>query len=109
MDRRRKPRVTALLPARVWGMDAFSLPFMQVVTLKNVSDGGAVVQGMQRRVRPGEVLELQVGEEKASFRVVWVGRPGGRGEGEIGLQRMSAQPHIREIELYSCACAVGQG
>jgi PilZ domain len=109
MDRRRKPRVTALLPARVWGVDAFCQPFMQVVTVKNISDGGAVIQGMQRRVRPGEVLELQVGEEKAPFRVVWVGRPGGRGEGEIGLQGLPTQSNIREMELYSCACAAGQG
>jgi hypothetical protein len=109
MDRRRKPRVTALLPARVWGVDAFCLPFMQVVTVKNVSDGGTVVQGMQRRVRPGEVLELQVGEEKASFRVIWVGRQGGRGEGEIGLQRLPAQSNIQGLEMFSCACAAGQG
>jgi len=108
MDRRRKPRVTAILPARVWGVDAFSLPFMQVVTVKNVSEGGAVVQGMRRRVRAGEVLELQVGEEKASFRVVWVGRPGGRGEGELGLQRLPAQPNNWEMELCGCAAMAAQ-
>ena len=26
MDRRQNPRVTALLPVRVWGVDAFALP-----------------------------------------------------------------------------------
>jgi hypothetical protein len=108
MDRRRKPRVTALLPARVWGVDAFCLPFMQVVTVRNVSDGGAVVQGMRRRVRLGEVLELQVADEKAPFRVIWVGRPGSRGEGEIGLQRLPAQSKSWEIELSSCAALAAQ-
>jgi len=109
MDRRRKPRVTALLPARVWGVDAQSLPFMQVVTLKNISVGGAVIQGMQHRVRPGELLELQMGQEKAQFRVVWVGRAGTRTDGEVGIQFLPAQPSLWEMDLCAFAVAAGQG
>lgn len=108
MDHRQKPRVTALLPVRVWGLDAHSLPFTQDVTLKNISGGGAVLQGMLRRVRPGELLELQVGDERTQFRVVWVGLAGTRTDGEVGIQFLTAHPGIWEMDL--CACSpIGQG
>ena len=54
MDRRRKPRVTALLPVRVWGVDVYSLPFIQLARVKNISGGGAVIQGLRRQVKPGK-------------------------------------------------------
>ena len=64
MDRRRSPRVTAHLPVRVWGVDAHDLPFMQMASVKNLSGTGAVIQGMRRRVRPGDVLEVQLDQRK---------------------------------------------
>jgi len=99
MDRRRNPRVTALLPVRVWGVDAHSLPFMQMVRARNISDGGAVIQGLRRRVRPGEILEVQSDEGKAQFRVVWVGRVGSRCEGEIGIQSLPSEPDIWALDF----------
>lgn len=99
MDRRRNPRVTVLLPVQVWGVDAHSLPFTQLVTVKNFSSGGAVVQGLRRRVNPGEVLEVQTGDGKAQFRVVWVGRMGSRREGEAGLQSLPSEPQIWDLNL----------
>ena len=73
MDRRRNPRVGAFLPVRVWGVDSHWLPFMQLARVRNISAGGAVVQGMQHRVSEGTVLEVQYEDEKAQFRVIWVG------------------------------------
>ena len=76
MDRRRSPRVGAHLPVRVWGVDAHDLPFMQLASVKNLSCTGAVIHGMRRQMRPGEILEVQMDDEKAQFRVVWTGKPG---------------------------------
>lgn len=94
MDRRRNPRVTAFLPVRVWGVDAHSLPFLQQARVKNFSGGGAVIQGLCRQVKPGEILEVQSDEGKAQFRVVWVGKLGGRRDGEIGIQSLPSEPDI---------------
>ena len=99
MDRRRNPRVTVLLPVRVWGVDAHLLPFTQLVTVKSLSASGVVLRGLRRRVNPGEVLEVQTGEGKAQFRVVWVGRMGSRREGEAGLESLPSEPQILHLDI----------
>ena len=102
MDRRRSPRIATLLPVRVWGIDAHSLPFMQLATVTNISATGAVVQGIQRQLRPGEVLEVQFAGEKAEYRVAWVGNCGTPRYGEVGLERVAEQPCIWNLNLQAC-------
>jgi hypothetical protein len=109
MDRRKSPRVPALLSVCIWGVDAHALPFMQLARLKNISSGGAVIQGVCRQIRPGEILEIQVGEEKAQFRVVWVGRTGTRREGEIGVEGLSSETRPWDVNLSRCSQVVGVG
>jgi hypothetical protein len=110
MDRRRKPRVAAHLSVRVWGVDAYSLPFIELARVKNISGGGAVIQGLRRQVRPGQTLEVQSDEGKAQYRVVWVGRIGSRREGEVGVQTLPSEPdNIWEVNLERCTQVVGAG
>jgi hypothetical protein len=109
MDRRRKPRVAAHLSVRVWGVDAYSLPFIELARVKNISGGGAVIQGLRRQVRPGQTLEVQSDEGKAQYRVVWVGRTGSRRDGEVGVQTLPSEPDIWEVNLERCAPTVGVG
>src|SRR5271155_4745707 len=109
MDRRRTHRVATFLPVRVWGVDAKSQPFMQLAKVKNISDGGAVVQGLLCKVKPGEVLQVQAGEATAQFRVVWVGRGGSRRAGEIGIECLPSQPSIWDVNLTACGEFVGKG
>jgi len=109
MDRRRKHRVTAHLPVRVWGVDAKAQPFMQLARVRNISTKGALVQGMLRPVRPGEVVHVQFGEERAQFRVVWAGRKGTPAEGELGIEGLSAEPSIWDVNLVHCAEFAGKG
>jgi hypothetical protein len=109
MDRRRSPRVGAHLPVRVWGVDAHDLPFMQLASVKNLSSTGAVIHGMCRQMRPGEILEVQMDNEKAQFRVIWTGMPGTSSAGEIGLQRLASEPCIWTIALGCYSEMVAQG
>ena len=106
MDRRRNPRVKAQLPVRIWGVDAHDLPFMQLASVKNLSSSGVVVQGMRRQIKPGEILEVQLDDEKAQFRVVWTGMQGTHGAGEIGLRRLADEPFLWGVAL-GCYSEIG--
>ncbi len=109
MDRRRNSRVSARLPVRIWGVDAHDLPFMQLASVKNLSSTGAVVQGVRRQIRPGEILEVQSDEEKARFRVIWTGMQGTESAGEIGLQRLASEPYLWEVALGCYSELVAEG
>jgi hypothetical protein len=109
MDRRRNRRVAAFLTVRIWGVDARSMPFTQHAQVRNISDRGAVLQGMIRPVRAGAILHLQHEEDQAQFRVVWVGKQGTRRQGEIGVESLSSEPFIWDINLLQCAQAAGKG
>jgi hypothetical protein len=106
MDRRRHPRVAAELAVQVWGIDSFSQPFAQPGRVKNISSSGMVVSGLTSTVRVGSVLEIQHEQEKASFRVVWVGQYGTRRQGEIGLAKLASEPQLLQFQsatLHACA------
>jgi hypothetical protein len=108
MDRRQKARVATQLPVRVWGMDAKAQPFTQLVMVRNISRNGALVEGMLRMVKPGEVIQIQFGEEQAPFRVVWAGKPGGQREGEVGVQGLSSEPKLWDLDLVQCGAVAGK-
>lgn len=102
MDRRQNPRVEVQLPVEVWGLDAFGQAFTSPATITNMSSGGLVLQGLRRRVRTGEILDIRMGREQAQFRVVWVG---GRSSCELGMQRVTAKPFLPELVFAHCSQA----
>ncbi|MDP9160833.1 MAG: PilZ domain-containing protein [Acidobacteriota bacterium] len=109
MDRRRSPRVETHLPVRVWGLDAHSLPFILMATARNISSSGAVIQGIRRQMRPGEIIEVQMENVKAEFRIVWVGRSASEREGEIGIEMMPTEQCIWDVNLNKCYQMAAQG
>ena len=106
MDRRQTPRVNVRFPVRIWGVDAYHLPFSQLVTVRNVSGSGAQIEGLRHRVVPGEWLDVQSGSAKAQFRIVWVGGAGTVRQGKAGLECLPSEASIWGVDLDYCACAV---
>ena len=100
MDRRRNPRISVQLPVQVWGMDAFGRPFTEAAVVTNLSSSGMVLQGIQRRIRAGELLDVRMGSEKAQFRVIWV-----KPAGDLGLRSLGTQAFVPESVLSHCAQA----
>lgn len=84
MDRRQSPRIEVQLPVQVWGMDAYGQPFTNSALVTNVSAGGLVLQGVARRIRVGEVLDVRMGADQHQFRVVWIGTTG-----DLGMQKIT--------------------
>jgi len=102
MDRRREMRVETALPVRIWGVDSYSRPFMQLATVRNIGSLGAVLQNVRSTLRPGEIVDVQYEGQRAQFRVVWAGRIGTMEAGEIGLERLPDEPYLWEVDPVRC-------
>jgi hypothetical protein len=109
MDRRRQQRVFVELPVQIWGLDAHSRPFTQPASLRTISGGGATLQGVDAQLKPGSVVDVQYEGLRAQFRVVWLGRPGTEMQGEVGVEKLSVDARLWDVDLKRCAVAVGQG
>jgi len=107
MDRRQSPRVDVHLPVEVWGIDAHGQAFMDPAMVINMSASGLVLQGLRRKIRGGEILDVRMGNDKAQYRVVWVGGAGSRRSGELGMQRVTANAFFMTSILTCCTQIAG--
>jgi hypothetical protein len=104
MDRRSERRFNLELPVRIWGVDRMARPFAELVRVRNVSNGGAVLLGVRSKVQTGELLDVQLGESRAQFRIVWISL-----SGEAGIQALASEPPILGIGLPKVYEMVGTG
>ena len=109
MDRRRHPRVDTQLSVQLWGVDSFSQPFAQPARVRNISGTGIVVCGMKHSVAVGSILEIKLEDEKAEFRVVWVGQVGTPRQGEVGLAKLAAEGQFLRFQSSMLAACAGNG
>ena len=79
-------------------------PFAELVRVRNVSNGGAVLTGMRSKVQAGELLDVQLGESPAQFRILWISL-----SGEAGIQALASEPPILGIGLPKVYEMVGTG
>ena len=109
MDRRRQSRVFVDLPVQIWGMDSYSRPFMQPASLRTISGRGATLQCVDARLKPGDVVDVLYEGTKAQFRIVWCGKPGTEMAGEDGVENLSGEGALWDVDPQRCAAAAGQG
>lgn len=88
MDPRRTTREEKIVPVRIWGMDASGKPFIEAAFTCDISADGARLEGVPRRLKPGDILGITFQQKKTRLRVVWVGQPGSAEEGHVGLQAL---------------------
>ena len=88
MADRREHRKNVELSVRIFGTDANGRIFSECVSTVNVSVQGAMLNGVKRPIKPGEIIGLTYGKNKARFRVQWVGEPGSPQAGRIGVQNV---------------------
>jgi hypothetical protein len=109
MDRRQQSRVFVDLPVHIWGMDAHSRPFTQPASLRSISGRGATLQCVDAQLKPGEVIDVLYQGTKGQFRIVWCGKPGTEMAGEVGLENISTDARLWDVDPLRCAATVGQG
>jgi hypothetical protein len=71
--------------------------------IANISAGGLVLQGLNRHLRVGELLDIRMGEETAQFRIVWIGASPTQKAGEIGMQRVTVRSFVPDWILAHCS------
>jgi len=99
MATRREQRKNIALSVRVFGTDAAGRIFSETVTTVNVSLEGAMVAGLKPPVKPGEIIGLRYGNNKARFQVQWVGQPGTPLEGTVGLRNLLPTTPFWDVKL----------
>jgi hypothetical protein len=85
MEPLRELRVPMQLEVRVWGIDVEGKPFFQTARTSEVSAKGARLEGITCLKQVGEVIGVQHSNQKARFRVVWIGEKGTPEQGQIGI------------------------
>lgn len=99
MGTRQDPRVEARLQIRIAGIDVNGHPLLQMVTTRNISRRGALLEGLQGTLKPEETVALTYKNNKARFRVSWVGETGSARAGQIGVQSVDATKCIWDAAL----------
>jgi hypothetical protein len=99
MSEKPEPRLDVELPVRVFGMGADGRPFLQHAQARNISPRGAKLSGLETRLKPGDVVGVQVGDKKTRCKVIWVVDAGQAQKIEVGVKMVEGQPCPWEQEL----------
>jgi hypothetical protein len=85
LGKRRDPRVELALPVLLTGTDAGGRPLAQRVVTVNISRRGALLESIHGRLKPGDQIFLDRGQNREPFRVAWAGVPDTPKAGQIGV------------------------
>jgi hypothetical protein len=72
MEHRTEPRRDTSLVVTIRGMDNTGQPFTQNVVASSISGKGALLSGISRPMRSGDLLWVEHGSRKFRFKIVWV-------------------------------------
>ena len=86
MGRRSEPRTVISFPILVRGFDSHGAPFAVSTETFDVSHAGASVRGLQALVQPGTKIEIEYKDQKAWYRVQWIGKNGSNKAGCVGVR-----------------------
>jgi PilZ domain len=94
-----EPSFKVDLLIRVFGMDAGGRPFSQDAHCQNISARGAQLSGLEKQLRPGDIIGVQFGDRKARCTVMWAGDGGRARKIEAGVKILLGQPCPWQAEL----------
>jgi PilZ domain len=88
---------------KVFGADSEGNPFKQTAYAWDVSRWGVRVNGIQCLKRPGQLVDVQYKGQTSKFVVIWMGKPGSKENGLIGLKNLVPERNIFGVEgLATC-------
>ncbi len=99
MGSRTEQRIIVSLPIIVRGVDASGNAFVQAARTHDVSVSGACFEGVTAFCKIGLKVEIESQEQKAWFRVQWIGEPGTMRAGQIGVRCLEPGNCIWNVPL----------
>ncbi|MFZ1129627.1 MAG: PilZ domain-containing protein [Terriglobales bacterium] len=90
-EQQSEPRLTVDLPVRIWGMSADGRPFSQHARAQNISSEGALIAGVERELKVGDVIGVQCDDRKTRCTVIWVMNTGTVKKNEVGVKLVADQ------------------
>jgi hypothetical protein len=97
MGRRSEQRITISIPVIVHGHDSHRNPFVVAAVTQDVSTSGACLNGLNGFVHPGNKIEIECQNEKAWFRVQWVGKEGTPDASRAGVRCLEPGKYIWNV------------
>jgi hypothetical protein len=99
MGHRREQRVAMTLRVRVSGTDRYGNSFVQDAQTREISRGGARLQGLPELKGPGALIEIEYRRQKAHFVVVWIGLAGSSQADQAGVRCVDTDACIWGVNL----------
>jgi hypothetical protein len=96
-EQREERRAQRNLAVEVSGRDSNGAPFTQSVTATNTSQNGALLSGLSRKIRSGDLLLVEYQQRRARFKVVWVR--------DSQSPRLKTQAAVHRVEKEECPWA----
>jgi hypothetical protein len=85
LGKRLEPRTRVAWSVQIAATDVEGHAIVQTVTTRNISQQGALLDGLQVQLYPGSIVSLTYRDRKGRFRVAWVGEPNTPRAGQIGV------------------------
>jgi CheY-like chemotaxis protein len=89
MELRREEREGTRHQVAVWSLDSEGKIYVQEGQTLDVSDKGACLAGLNRRIEPGALVGVQNGNRRGRFKVIWAERDGERAH-QVGIERLAS-------------------
>jgi hypothetical protein len=70
------------------------IPFEVTTETLDISNSGACLKGLNGFIEPGKKIEIEFRDQKAWFRVRWVGKIGSLRAGRVGVRCLEPAKYI---------------
>jgi len=94
MGRRSEQRVAIAFSVSVRGIDPHGNPFSVRAETRDISCTGGCLKGLASLVEPGNKIEIQFEDQRAMYRVQWVGEHDGPRAGCVGVRCLEPGRYI---------------
>lgn len=94
MGRRREPRIPMCFPVKILGFDSNGKPFNLSTETTDISCRGACLKALGGLLDTGKKIEIEFEDQKAWFRVQWVGQNGSAKAGRVGVRCLEPGKYI---------------